>query len=68
MNERMREKIYTSVVTATPDILCFCTWQNLNFQLKMSEIRNLNYFATLEWLIDACEENCSLISNSFQSC
>jgi hypothetical protein len=36
--------------------------QNLNFQLKMSEIKNLIYFVTLEWLIDACEENHSLIS------
>lgn len=134
MNERMRDKICTSLVTATPGILCCCTWhesenchnvyvsthmkrepdfvsyvmtycmlnvwsyfsmtvcdyrwqewpwpftfwtniilqqqeqQNLNFQLKMSEIRNLIYVATSEWLIDACEENHSLISNAFQSC
>ena len=33
----------------------------------MSEIRNLIYIVTSEWLIDACEENHSLISNAFQS-
>jgi len=26
MNERRSEKIYTSLVTAIPDILCCCTW------------------------------------------